>query len=730
MASLFNETPETINQLIRKNRPLDEKLLSTAIPLPNTAKKGYSAVYRNSYSPEKLISATHPSLNTLHAITEFAIANHANDKCFGSRKKLEDGTVGPYEWEDYAHVNERKRNFGSGIFFILNNNPYRTDSPAHQKILNHAECAAKNDTFVLSIFSANRAEWAITDLACTNYSIINTALYDSLGPEASKYILELAESPIVVCSKDKLQKLIELKKENPEALSNLISLVSMDTLDFSDPTSQDKNLASFAEENNISLFDFAKVEQLGQIYPLRDIPPSPESIYTISFTSGTTGSNPKGVVLTHRNATSAVTFCVSNTLVIEKPITYSFLPLAHIYERMMLVFSLSQGASIGYPQSPSPLTLLDDIQNLKPHVLNLVPRVYTKLEAAIKAQTINNDEKPILKSLFTRAINAKRELQSSEDFNEGRHILYDRIIGMLRKKTGMLNLVVFTTGSAPISPDTVKFIKASFGAGMAQGYGLTESFAGVCSSLKYEANPGSCGPISVTCEARLREIPEMNYYSTDKGGPRGELLLRGPQIFKEYFKDAAETSKAFDEDGWFCTGDIARIDDRNGRITIIDRVKNFFKLAQGEYITPEKIENKYLSAFPLAQQLYAHGDSFKTFVIAVAGVEPAPIKEWLNSRFQIGESELASNEAINKRLNEREIKKKFLLEMNKSIGQSLQGFEKIHNLYIAVEPLTIESNILTPTLKIRRPIAAKYFKDQFDGLYEEGSLVKTEDSKL
>ncbi|KAK7677972.1 hypothetical protein QCA50_019054 [Cerrena zonata] len=99
---------------------------------------------------------------------------------------------------------------------------------------------------------------------------------------------------------------------------------------------------------------------------------------------------------------------------------------------------------------------------------------------------------------------------------------------------------------------------------MSQGYGLTESFAGICCSLTYDANPGSCGPISVTTEMRLREIPEMGYHANDEGGPRGELLLRGAQIFTHYYKDPEETRKSIDDQGWFYTGDIAKVDAETG----------------------------------------------------------------------------------------------------------------------------------------------------------------------
>lgn len=729
MSTLLNESYTSVHELLSKNLPINPKDLSDSVALANSAKPGFSSVYRNKFSPEKLMDAPHPSMNTLQKMMEYAKTYYPNEQCFGSRKQLADGTYAPYEWETYAQVMDRQKNFGAGVFFILNNNPYKTNSPAHAKIDNHFNKGSE-DSFVLSIFSHNKAEWVITDMACVHYSITNTALYDSLGPEASKYILELTESPIVVCSKDKLQKVIDLKKKFPKELSNLISIVSMESLDLTSNNSADSQTLLSAKEAQLTLFDFKQVEKLGEIYPAKEVIATPDTVYTISFTSGTTGSNPKGVVLTNRNACSATTFCLTNIASKKKLISYCFLPLAHIYQRQTVYFLFVMGLASGYPQSASPLGLLDDVKLLRPNVLGLVPRVFTKLEAAIKAQTTHNDEKPILKSIFTKAINTKMELQSRDDSEVAGHLLYDRVLSLLRKKLGFDNLDLFTTGSAPISPDTVKFVRAAFNTGLSQGYGLTESYAGICCSLKLEGNPGSCGSISVTTEMRLRDIPEMNYLSSDKGGPRGELLIRGPQIFKEYYKNEGETKKSFDEDGWFYTGDIARIDGETGRLYIIDRVKNFFKLAQGEYITPEKIENSYLSSLPIIQQLYIHGDSLKTFLIAVVGVEPESIKKWLDTTFGVKQSELSTNDAIVEYMNRTEVKTKFLTQMNQSIGSSLQGYEKVHNIFIDIEPLTIERNVITPTLKIKRPIASKFFGKQFESLYNEGSLFGNKEVKL
>lgn len=714
MPALFKESAKHILDTIAADLPLDQKLASIAVPLENSEEPGFSAIYRNKYSLDKLIDTPYPGVDTLYKLFEVATEAYGDKPCLGARVKNQDGTFGEYKFQDYNTIRQRRNNLGSGIFFVLQNNPYKTSSEAHSKLKYDP---ASKDSFILTIFSHNRPEWELCDLTSVAYSITNTALYDTLGPDTSKYILGLTESPIVICSKDKIKGLIDLKKSNPEELSNLIVLVSMDDL-----TTADSSLKNYGHEHNVTVFDMKQVEKLGEINPLDPIEPTPDTDFTITFTSGTTGANPKGVVLNHRNAVAGVTFILSRYDGKFNPRAYSFLPLAHIYERASIQFALSIGSAIGFPQGPSPLTLLEDVKVLQPDGLALVPRVLTKLEAAIRSQTINNDEKPLVKSVFSTVINAKMDLQTKDE-NENVNpslLVYDRLLNMLRKKIGMQNVQYISTGSAPIAPSTIQFLKAALNVGIMQGYGLSESFAGCMASSKFEPEAPTCGATSITTEVKLKDLVEMGYTSKDEGGPRGELLLRGPQIFREYYKNPEETAKAIDEDGWFHTGDVAKINSK-GRISIIDRAKNFFKLAQGEYVTPEKIEGLYLSKFPYIAQLFVHGDSKESFLVAVVGLDPIAAKQYMEHRFH---DKIVKEDDIVEFFKSPRNRKILLQDMNKLIADQLQGFEKLHNIYVDFEPLTVDRGVITPTMKIRRPIAVKFFQDQIDGMYNEGSLVK------
>lgn len=717
--SLIDESPERIYELIKETVPLHPLLISKAVALPDTEEDGYSPVYRSGYSPDRLISRMHNSLDTLYALFEFGYKFYKDRRAFGVRQKLPDGTLGKYQWQTYKTVRQRRNNLASGVFFVLENNPYRGNSEIHQNL--QYDPSKKNKSFVLTIFSPNRAEWALADMACIAYSITNTALYDTLGPATSQYILELTESPIVLCSKDKIERLVALKKAHP-ALVNLIVIVSMDKLD----DVKDAHLKPLAAANKIALYDYDQVEKLGETNPLDPIPPTPDTIFTISFTSGTTGAHPKGVVLTHANAVAASTFRYVKDFKPSGIRLYSFLPMAHIFERGNIQQALNIGAEIGFPLRTGITSLYDDVKELQPSPLPTVPRILSKLLAAVKAETVNNTEKPWVKYIYTRAINEKLRMQAQprdDDLNP-RHPVYDVFLDALREKFGLRSVEYMVTGSSPNSPDTLKFLKAALNIGISNGYGSTESFAGIMRTKSFDHNPGSVGPIGITTEFRLKDLPEMNYTTKDKEGPRGELLLRGPQIFREYYKNPEATAEAFDEDGWFHTGDVARVDPENdNRLFIIDRAKNFFKLAQGEFVTPEKIENVYLATNPHLQQLFVHGNSLESYLVGIVGLDPVTIGSYLKEKFN---DEICNQNDILRLLNDPVNKKKFLLDLNAAAKDELQGFEKLHNVEIYFEPLTVERDIITPTQKIKRPLCTKFFQENLNRMYQEGSILRNE----
>lgn len=708
--------------------PFNPEQVGLAAPVPGLALSGFLPVYRNkAVSTVKKYFA--PGYETYHGIMKNSVRRHGPQPALALRTyDHKTKKSGAYETITYDELDEKKRALGSGLLFLLQNSPFRVPGlEGHDKIISHAsEYQSYNQnkgSFVVTLFAQNRAEWILSDLMCASYSLTSTALYDTLGPGTSKYILELTESPVVIALGIHIKTLLELKKAAPEELKSLISIVSMDPLAEVFGELGRQQLLDEAKASNIMLYDLEQVCQVGRVFPHAELPPKPETQYTISFTSGTTGSKPKGVVLTHSNLAAAVCFLICQVPDFKSLRDFCFLPLAHIFQRHCTANSLMMGALVAFPQlGGTPLTLLEDLKLFKPSYMSNVPRVFTKFESAIKGATIHSNS-PIAKRLFTHFINGKMEKQASAENEKGSTWLFDRVLApKLRKALGFDNMEWTVTGLAPISPLTVKFLKAALNIGFSQGYGLTETFAGISFSMAYEQFPGSCGAVGVSTEICLRDLPSLGY-SVANEQPAGELLIRGPQVFSHYYKNPEETEKAI-KDGWFYSGDVAKIDKATGRYYIVDRVKNFFKLAHGEYVTPEKVENTYLSHNSILTQAFAHGESVKSFLVGILGADEAKTRDFLIKKCKVPASALLTSEAILKHINERGNRAILLEELNRN-ADGLFGFEKLHNIYIEYEPLRVERDVVTPTVKIKRPIAAKFFELQIAEMYGEGKLTES-----
>eukprot|EP00271_Cylindrocystis_brebissonii_P017344 TRINITY_DN4485_c0_g1_i1.p1 TRINITY_DN4485_c0_g1~~TRINITY_DN4485_c0_g1_i1.p1 ORF type:complete len:707 (-),score=147.37 TRINITY_DN4485_c0_g1_i1:806-2926(-) len=651
-----------------------------SVVLPEKLLENKWNVYRSAQSPLKLVdSFPEAHIRNLHDNFEHAVATYGSSPCFGSRVRP-NGTVGKYEWITYKEAGEARTAVGSSL--------------AQYGI-------QKGDR--VGLYFHNRTEWVVTDLACMAYGFVSVPLYDTLGADAAQYIINHAEISAVFCTRDKLSTVVECLPHCPSVRMVVVVGGSEQMLPLP-PAAQ--------SSKPIPILPFSRLEAQGRVNPRPFSPLDPDELVSICYTSGTTGV-PKGAMLTHRGMVASSAGACHGALLQPGDVYLSYLPLAHVYERLNIVGLIHFGAAIGFNQGDI-LKIMEDLEELKPTIFSSVPRlynrIYDKILATVKASG------GLREYLFNVAFNAKR---TAMEKGKQPSPVWDRLVfNKIKAKLGG-RVRIMTTGASPISQEVFDFLKICFGARVVEGYGLTETTSAATTMDEGDNTSGHVGSPVPSCEVKLADVPEMEYMSSDRPNPRGEICIRGPQVFKGYYKDEEKTAEILDADGWLHTGDIGMWLP-GGRLKIIDRKKNIFKLAQGEYIAPEKIENVY-QTISFVAQIFVHGDSLNSALVAIVVVDPDAVTAWAKSRGMSHPEDVA---ALCK---DPVTKAAVLAEMDKAGQESkLRGFECVKAVHLVVDPFTQENGLLTPTFKVKRPQAKNFFEKEIADMYDELKKKETE----
>ncbi|KAL3812656.1 hypothetical protein ACJIZ3_013924 [Penstemon smallii] len=629
-----------------------------SVVLPEKLETGKWNVYRNRRSPLKLVSrfADRPQIATLHDNFVHAIETFGDYKYLGTRVR-EDGTVGEYKWMTYGEAGAARSAIGSGL----------------------GSC--------VGLYFVNRPEWLIVDHACSAYSFISVPLYDTLGPDAVRYIVNHAAIQAIFCVPETLDILLKSLSEIPSV--HLIVVVG----------GVDGQMPSLPLTTGVKIISYSKLysEGLNNIQPF--CAPTSDDVCTICYTSGTTGT-PKGVVLSHGNLIANVAGTSLGPKLYPSDIYISYLPLAHIYERVNQILVVHSGGASGFYQGDN-MKLLDDMAVLKPTIFCSVPRLYNRIYAGIM-----NDVKT--SGVFNAAY--KSEKQAIINGNKSSATWDKLVFNKIKEKLGG-RVRYMISGASPLSPEVMDFLRVCFGCIVVEGYGMTESSCTISVMDETDILSGHVGAPNPACEIKLVDVPEMNYTSKDQPHPRGEICLRGPIVFQGYYKDDVNTKEVIDDDGWLHTGDIG-LWSPGGRLKIIDRKKNIFKLAQGEYVAPEKIENVYAKCKFIAQ-CFIYGDSLYSSLVAIVAVDIDVLKAW-------AAAEGIKYEDLKQLCVDPRTKAAVLANMDSIAREAgLKGFEFAKAVTLVFEQFTLENGLLTPTFKIKRPQAKSYFAKEIADMYTE-----------
>ncbi len=512
----------------------------------------------------------------------------------------------------------------------------------------------------IAIISTNRPEWNFLDLGIQQLGAIPVPIYPTVTEEDYKFIFNDAEVKIVFAES---QELYTKAKNAAVSVSSIQEIFSINPIA---GVKNWKEVLASGEQGNVA-----------DLEPYKAAVTS-EDVFTLIYTSGTTGT-PKGVMLTHHNLISNCEGCIPLMPVTNQHRALSFLPLCHVYERMLCYLYMYVGVSIYYAENMD--TIADNLKEVKPHMFVTVPRLLEKVYDKIVAK--GGELKGVKKALFFWALDLglKYNIQGGNGFfyNIQLAIANKLIFSKWREALGG-NIRAIVSGSAPLQPRLARvFWSAKIP--VMEGYGLTETSPVIAVNrvTPDENRIGTVGPLLPGVQVKI--------------AADGEILSKGPHIMKGYYKRPDLTEQAVDSEGWFHTGDIGEFTEGKF-LKITDRKKEMFKTSGGKYIAPQLLENKFKES-RFIEQIMVVGDGQK-FPAALIIPSYDAFRKWcaMKNIHYTTDAEMMKAPAIVERM------QKEIDELNENFAQ----YEKIKKFVLMPVPWSIDSGELTPTLKVKRKV--------------------------
>jgi long-chain acyl-CoA synthetase len=535
----------------------------------------------------------------------------------------------------------------------------------------------------VAILSENRPEWPIADFASLRLGAVTVPLYTTLTPKQTSFVLQDSACRIIFLSSD-----YQLRK-----VLSILPQTSIEKVVVMDPVNSTTDLAA---KPGVCVTMEQLAQQPGALDSELDAQAravAPDDLATIVYTSGTTGTS-KGAMLTHGNIASNISYSLRAFNMRPGLVSISFLPLCHITARHLDFALLYHGVTLAYCPfiEELPRTLLE----VRPSLFVAVPRVYEKiyLQAGHKAQGFPK------RSIFNWALSVGRkhkpEILAGRRPSSFRWKLANKLV-FSKIREGMGGQVeVFISGGAPLGRELAEWY-ADVGIRIHEGYGLTETSPVIALNTLVDHRIGTVGKILPNLEVRIAQD--------------GEILVRGPSVFKGYWNRPEETGNAF-VDGWFKTGDIGNID-ADGYLSVTDRKKDLIKTSGGKFIAPQPIENS-LKLNPFIGTAAILGDRRK-FPAVIVSPNFSVLEDWAraNNIAFASRAELIAHPRVQSLYD----------QIVEGINQNLARFEKLKRVLLVADEFTAADGALTPTMKLRRRVIEERYRRQIDELYAQAETA-------
>ncbi|KAI0242461.1 medium-chain fatty acid-CoA ligase faa2 [Massospora cicadina] len=624
----------------------------------------------------------------LHSIGSPSVRKYPTRDMLGRRKvDANSGKPGAYIWTSYEEVLDQVGAFGMGLSGLLSGHPKA----------------------MFGLCSKARPEWLIADLAAQGYGMVSVVLYENYSSQVVQHVLKETEIRVVICDLDSIGLFLTA------VVPTLKGLICMDPVP--------DHLHVWAKEKGVELKGMKQVMALGSqrggaainslIMPI----PSHE-LLTVTYTPGTTDA-PKGVMLSGSNF-AAVLFSLLVSPSQKEGMRMEHLSYAEVHIRSRAYFGISQGHSLGFASGKDD-GLMDDIRTLRPTILPLSPSLAANIRAEIEQR--RSTANPLARRLFEKVVARKLKLSrfhgSAPDATDtsflataARRLAEQNVAQKLalmpyRALLGG-RVVVLTYFGRPLLPGDVEFLRVVLGADVVQMYGVTETCGQGFTSRSAET--GRVGGVVPLLQAKLVDCPELEYAVADQPLPRGEVWLRGPSLCMGYFNKLSYAPGA-----WYATGDIASLSPTHGEFSIIDRKANFFKLASGCYITPERVESAY-KRLPLVADLYVPSEKGSLAAVAIVHPNPQEFLGWVAYHFQRPTS-YADLKAL---CGDPEVQVAFCAAINRSVAslKALAPEELVRAVYLVPKPFAATPDLVTPGNQLKRNQLKRYFASQIAHLLQ------------